>query len=171
MVAFELLRRDKCTLGVGYEAFSDARTKRPLVNNRRRVSSCIFQDREIHMPAARSKIEQRLNGGATLHHRGMKGLVSLSLFEVRYDFAWRFTCKRRDCRTFRRWRRKKGESAQREWDKNLEGSMYKSANLLIREFHEFIVVEKVRGIKNDGSKVWSIGSQELLNWSSFDLDR
>lgn len=87
MVAFELLRRDKCTLGVGYEAFSDARTKLPLVNNRRRVSSCIFQDREIHMPAARSKIEQRLNGGATLHHRGMKGLVSLSLFEVRYDFA------------------------------------------------------------------------------------
>lgn len=49
--------------------------------------------------------------------------------------------------------------------------MYKSANLLIREFHEFIVVEKVRGIKNDGSKVWSIGSQKLLNWSSFDLDR
>lgn len=36
VVAFELLRRDKCTLAVGHEAFSDSRTKRLLV-----VSSCI----------------------------------------------------------------------------------------------------------------------------------
>lgn len=35
----ELLRRDKCTLGVGHEAFSNGRTKLPLVNNNhRRVS-------------------------------------------------------------------------------------------------------------------------------------
>lgn len=35
----ELLRRDKYTLGVGHEAFSNGRTKLPLVNNNhRRVS-------------------------------------------------------------------------------------------------------------------------------------
>lgn len=31
MVAFEQLRRDKCTLDVGHEAFSVGRTKLPLV--------------------------------------------------------------------------------------------------------------------------------------------
>lgn len=44
----ELLRRDKYTLGVGHEAFSNGRTKLPLVNNNHRRVSLSRIVRSIH---------------------------------------------------------------------------------------------------------------------------
>lgn len=83
VVAFELLRRDKCTLGVSHEAFSDARTKQLLVTD---VVATHCASSTVVIRVARTTSERRPGGEvcATGNQQGMKGLVSLSLFESVY---------------------------------------------------------------------------------------
>lgn len=73
----ELLRRDKYTLGVGHEAFSNGRTKLPLVNNNHRrvsLSRIVRSARLLLDPRRREKLR------ATFGDENI-GSKSLFLFE------------------------------------------------------------------------------------------
>lgn len=131
----ELLRRDKYTLGVGHEAFSNGRTKLPLLNNNHRRVSL---PRIVRSERACCSIDANKQRNLVRPLKGMKRSI-VSLFESR---SW-FTelslnyCRRTLLWIGERWRIWKKVSVG-GWKcctwmgwKFGEGLMYGSVNLLI----------------------------------------